>query len=62
MVHLRDMRLWLMCLITVVGTAAFGINMHGALRAPESAGDPTPLPAVVRVVQTPSGVSMGLGA
>jgi hypothetical protein len=61
MTYLKDIRLWLMCLATIVGTAAFGINVHGALGGPQTSGDPQPLPAVVQSLQAPSGASTSYG-
>jgi hypothetical protein len=46
MSNIKDSRLWLTCLLTVVGTALFGVTFHGALghaqsqQAPAVPGSP----------------------
>lgn len=38
MSYLRDIRLWLMCLLTISGTALLGVTFHGALASPKADG------------------------
>lgn len=54
MSHFKDIRLWLLCLLTVIGTSVFGVAVHGALADPQgSVGPAVPL-SVVSPLVTPS--------
>lgn len=56
MSRIKDFRLWVMCLLTIISTAVFGVSVHGALGAPGVAGEPLS-PGVT--IQSPYGAFTG---
>lgn len=53
MSRIKDIRLWVMCFLTIIGTTLFGMSVHGALGRPGASGEPLSPGVTVQAPQLP---------